>query len=147
MLTGMTRCGRCGRMMRVFYKTHYDKWHGYQCRGDDAHVGAGLCIGVGVDATIASQLLEAVSGQAVQAALLAADQAAKAQEAVRLAVGKELEEARYGAGLAERPYEHVDPAKRHVARALEARWNPALERVGEIEQKPRRLPTKLGTPR
>jgi hypothetical protein len=63
-----------------------------------------------------------------------------------LAVETELEEARYDAGLAERRYEHVDPAKRHVARALEARWNAALERVGEIEQKLRRRPTELGTP-
>jgi hypothetical protein len=142
----MARCGRCGRMMRVFYKAHHDQSHRYQCRGDDGHVGAGLCIGiggVGVDATIAGQLLEAVSEQAVQAALLAGEQAAKAQEAVRVAVEKELEEARYGAALAERRYEHVDPAKRHVARALEARWNAALERVAEIEQKLRRLEVEM----
>jgi hypothetical protein len=30
-------------------------------------------------------------------------------------------------------YELVDPAKRHVARELEARWNGALERVAELE--------------
>ncbi len=51
-------------MMRAFYKTHHDQSHRYRCRGDDGHVGAGLCIGiggVGVDATIAGQLLEAVS--------------------------------------------------------------------------------------
>ena len=148
LLTGMARCGRCGRMMRVFYKTHYDQSHRYQCRGDDGHVGAGLCIGVGgvgVDATISGQLLEAVSGQAVQAALLAADQAAKARQAIGSAGEKELEAARYDAGLADRRYEHVDPAKRHVARALEARWNAALERVAEIEQKLRRLEAEIGT--
>ena len=36
---------------------------------------------------------------------------------------------RYDASLAERRYEHVDPAKRHVARELETRWNAALESV------------------
>lgn len=36
---------------------------------------------------------------------------------------------RYEALLASRRYELVDPAKRHVARELEARWNDALERV------------------
>lgn len=125
-------------MMRVFYKVGTDQSHRYQCRGDDGHVGAGLCIGAGggaIDAAVASQLLEAVSGQAVKAALLAEQQVARTQETVRLAVEKELEEARYAAGLAERRYEHVDPAKRHVARALEARWNAALERVAEVEQK------------
>lgn len=148
LLTGMVRCGRCGRMMRVFYKTGYDESHRYQCRGDDGHVGVGLCVGVGgvgIDRTIAGQLLEAVSGQAVQAALLAAEQAGKAQDAVRLAVEKELEEARYAASLAERRYEHVDPAKRHVARALEARWNATLEHVAEVEQKLQRLVTDLGS--
>ena len=148
LLTGMVRCGRCGRQMRIFYKTQPGLSHRYQCRGDDAHVGAGLCIGIGgigVDTAIAGQLLEAVSGQAIQAALLAGEQAAKAQEVVRSAVERELEEARYDAGLAERRYEHVDPAKRHVARALEARWNAALERVAEIEQKLRRAEAELKT--
>lgn len=142
LLSGMARCARCGRMMRVFYKSGTDQSHRYQCRGDDGHVGAGLCIGAGgrgIDATIASQLLEAVSGQAVQAAILAGKQAAKAQETVRLAVERELEEARYAADLAERRHEHVDPAKRHVARALEARWNVAVERVATVEQKLERL--------
>ena len=37
--------------------------------------------------------------------------------------------------LAERRYNLVDPAKRHVARELEARWNAALERVAQIEQR------------
>lgn len=146
LLTGMARCGRCGRMMRVFYKTHHDRSHRYQCRGDDGHVGAGLCIGIGglgVDRSIAGQLVEAVSGQAVQAALLAAEQWAKGQDAIRLAVEKELEEARYRAALAERRYEHVDPAKRHVARALEARWNAALEQVAEIEHRLQRLQAEI----
>ena len=29
----------------------------------------------------------------------------------------------------------MDPAKRHVARELEARWNAALERVAELEHR------------
>lgn len=37
--------------------------------------------------------------------------------------------------LAARRYELVDPAKRHVARELEARWNDALERVASLERR------------
>ena len=48
---------------------------------------------------------------------------------------RELEEARYEASLAARRYEQVNPAKRHVARELEARWNTALERVQQIERR------------
>jgi DNA invertase Pin-like site-specific DNA recombinase len=136
LLTGMVRCGRCGRMMRVVYGTREGHAHRYQCRGDDAHVGAGLCIGaggVGVDKAIAAQLVEAVSPRAVEAAVLAAEQGARETGEVRHVVERELDEARYEAGLAERRYEHVDPAKRHVARTLEARWNAALERVAVLE--------------
>src|SRR3954447_4091177 len=39
------------------------------------------------------------------------------------------------AALAARRHELVDPAKRHVARELEARWNAALERVDELEHR------------
>jgi hypothetical protein len=39
----------------------------------------------------------------------------------------------------------VDPAKRHVARELEARWNAALERVAELEQRIEDLRTTAAT--
>src|SRR6478735_4467746 len=136
LLTGLTRCGRCGRMMRVFYSMGKGNAHRYQCRGDDAHVGAGLCIGIGgvrVDRAVAMQVLEAVSDRAVEAALFASDQVERSRKEVVAAVERELEAARYDASLAARRYELVDPAKRHVARELEARWNGALERVAELE--------------
>jgi DNA invertase Pin-like site-specific DNA recombinase len=142
LLTGTVRCGRCGRMMRVFYRMQSGQAHRYQCRGDDAHVGAGLCIGIGgvaVDKAVAAQLLEAVSERAVDAAILAAEQGARAAAEVRRAVEGELEDARYAASLAERRYEHVDPAKRHVARTLEERWNSALERMAALEARVARL--------
>ena len=136
LLTGLMRCGRCGRMMRVFYGQAKGNAHRYQCRGDDAHVGAGLCIGIGgvrVDRAIALQILEAVSDRAVEAAILASDQVERSRQEIVAAVERELEVARYEASLAARRYELVDPAKRHVARELEARWNGALERVAELE--------------
>lgn len=138
LLTGLVRCGHCGRMMRVFYGMRSGHAHRYQCRGDDAHVGAGLCIGIGgvrIDRAVVAQMLEAVSGRAVEAALLAADQMAKADDDVRQALERDLEGARYEASLAARRYDLVDPAKRHVVRELEARWNTALERVAQIERR------------
>jgi DNA invertase Pin-like site-specific DNA recombinase len=138
LLTGLVRCGHCGRMMRVFYGMRSGHAHRYQCRGDDGHVGAGLCIGIGgvrVDRAISKTILEAVSDRAVDAAIHAADQVTKAAAEIRQAVERELEEARYEASLASRRYELVDPAKRHVARELEARWNTALERVVELERR------------
>ena len=136
LLTGLMRCGRCGRMMRVFYGMARGNAHRYQCRGDDAHVGAGLCIGIGgvrVDRAVALQILEAVSDRAVEAAILASDQVERSMKDAIAALERELEGARYDASLAGRRYELVDPAKRHVTRELEARWNGALERVAELE--------------
>ena len=138
LLTGLMRCGRCGRMMRVFYSMGKGNAHRYQCRGDDAHVGAGLCIGIGgvrIDRAVAMRVLEAVSDRAVEAAIFASDQVERSRKEVVAAVERELEAARYDVSLASRRYELVDPAKRHVARELEARWNGALERVGELERK------------
>ena len=131
LLTGLVRCGRCGRRMRAFYGSASGHPHRYQCRGDDSHVGGFLCIGIGgvrVDRAVADQIVEAVSGPAVEAAILAADQFVKADHDIRRAMCRELEEARYEASLASRRYEAVDPTKRLVARELESRWNAALER-------------------
>jgi DNA invertase Pin-like site-specific DNA recombinase len=138
LLTGLMRCGRCGRMMRVFYGMGKGNAHRYQCRGDDGHVGAGLCIGIGgirIDRAVALQILDAVSDRAVDAAILASDQVERSQRDVIAAVERDLEGARYEASLASRRYELVDPAKRHVARELEARWNSALERVADLERR------------
>ena len=136
LLTGLVRCGRCGRTMRVFYGSKFGHSHRYQCRGDDSHVGGWLCIGIGglrVDRAVAAQVVEAVSGHAVEAAIRAAGQVARLDDDMRQAIGRELEEARYEASLAARRYEAVDPAKRLVARELESRWNAALERVADLE--------------
>src|SRR5271163_393564 len=46
LLTGLVRCGRCGRMMRVFYGMRSGHAHRYQCRGDAQHE-YGLCLGIG----------------------------------------------------------------------------------------------------
>ena len=97
LLTGLLRCGRCGRMMRVFYGMRSGHAHRYQCRGDDGHVGSGLCIGIGgkrVDEAVVAQIIEAVSEHAVEAAIRAAEQASHADDDVRQALCRELEEAR-----------------------------------------------------
>lgn len=76
LLTGLMRCGRCGRMMRVFYGMGKGNSHRYLCRGDDGHVGSGLCIGIGgvrVGRPLALQILEAVSHHAIDAAVLASN--------------------------------------------------------------------------
>jgi hypothetical protein len=112
LLTGLVRCGRCGRTMRVFYGTQSGHAHCYHCRGDDSHVGGWQCIGIGgvrIDCAVAAQIVEAVSEHAIEAAIQAADQSIRADNEIRQALCRELEEARYEASLAARRYEVVDP--------------------------------------
>jgi DNA invertase Pin-like site-specific DNA recombinase len=138
LLTGLMRCGRCGRMMRVFYGSGKGHAHRYQCRGDDGHVGPSLCIGIGgvrIDRAVALQILEAVSDRAVEAAIFACEQIERSNKDIIAGAQRDLEAARYEANLAARRYDLVDPAKRHVARELETRWNEALECIDELERK------------
>lgn len=136
LLTGLVRCGRCARMMRIFYGSQASHAHRYQCIGELS--GNGICLGIGgvrVDQAIASALIEVVSDYAVRAAILAEERCSHAQDDIRQALMRELEEAQYEATLASRRYEAVDPAKRLVARELESRWNAALERVAQLQER------------
>ncbi len=104
-------------MMRVFYGMGKAHAHRYQCRGDDGHVGAGLCIGIGgvrIDREVAMQILEAVSNHAVDVAILACEQVEQSQQEVAGAVEREIEAARYEASLAERRYQ-LKPRRRSMS--------------------------------
>jgi DNA invertase Pin-like site-specific DNA recombinase len=138
LLTGMIRCGRCGRVLHVYYGSNATQAHRYQCRGNSDTGGGKVCIGAGgvrVDRAVSNQILEALSEHAVEAAIQAAERFGAVDDDLHAASSKELEAARYEASLAARRYEMVDPAKRLVARELEARWNQALERVQQVEQR------------
>ena len=142
LLTGIVRCARCGRMMRVFYGARSGHAHRYLCRGGVDQGGGKPCIGIGgvrIDRAVAAQIMEAVSGHAVDAAICAQEQVTQADDEVRQSLARELEEARYEASLAARRHEAVDPSKRLVARELEARWNAALEHAVQIEERIARL--------
>src|SRR5713226_7422053 len=54
---------------------------------------------------------------------------------LRKSITLEVEQARYEARLAARRYEAVDPDQRLVAAELEARWNAALQKTQELENK------------
>lgn len=136
LLSGLVRCARCARMMHIFYGSTPTHAHRYQCIGDAA--GGGMCVGIGgmrVDRAVTRSLLEAISDHAVEAAVVAEKRFAHAQDDVRRSLVQELEAAQYEASLAARRYEAVDPAKRLVARELESRWNVALERIAQLEER------------
>ena len=136
LLAGLLRCRRCGRIMRVNYTGAGARVVAYSCRGErGVNSGCrGVCFnGPKAEALVVEQLLEAVSGNAIEAALEAAAQERRKQGDGRRALEMAVQQARYQAHLAERRYEAVDPDQRWVAGELEARWNQALERVRVTE--------------
>jgi DNA invertase Pin-like site-specific DNA recombinase len=136
LLAGLLRCARCGHMLHVAYARHHDGR--YECRQMHKARAAPRCIGFTarrIDRAVRDLILTAVQGEAVDAALQAADMEQERAEQQQRAVALELEQARYEAHLAQRRYDSVDPEQRLVAAELEARWNVALERVAELKHK------------
>jgi excisionase family DNA binding protein len=137
LLAGQLRCRRCGRMLHVEYAGRNPQAR-YHCRGAQLNHGEDWCISFGgwrPDQAVAQEVLEAIEGNAVEAALEAAEQMRQQREARRRAAEMELEQAHYEARLAERRYQAVDPEQRLVAAELEARWNTALQKVRDLEKK------------
>jgi DNA invertase Pin-like site-specific DNA recombinase len=138
LLSGMMRCRRCGHMMYVSYLGKGGIIPRYDCTAANVQRGEQRCIsfsGMWVDEAVAKEVLQAISGNAVEAALEAAEQMEQRRHELCQALTLELEQARYEARLAERRYEAVDPDQRLVAAELEARWNTALQKTRELEQK------------
>ena len=146
LLSGFLRCRRCGRMLQVSYIGARAAVIHYQCTGAHKQRGEDRCIAFGglrVDAAVANQVLDAVSGNAIEAALEAADQMQEQRQQLRKSITLEVEQARYEARLAGRRYEAVDPDQRLVAAELEARWNAALQKTQELEDKLREFDEEI----
>lgn len=138
LLSGVLRCLRCGRMLYVSYSGSQGMVLRYQCRGAHMNQGNPRCItfsGLRVDRAVAGQVLRAIEGNAIEAAVEAAETMRQHFGEQRRAVELELEQARYEARLAARRYEAVDPDHRLVAGELEARWNAALRKAHDLEER------------
>jgi DNA invertase Pin-like site-specific DNA recombinase len=136
LLAGLLRCRRCGRMLHVAYSGNRGEVPRYHCRGAHINHGEAWCISFGglrPDRAVAAEILKAVEGNAIEAAVEAAARIADQRSQRRQALSLELEQVQYEARLAARRYEAVDPDNRLVAAELEARWNAALRQVGEVE--------------
>lgn len=137
LLAGLLRCARCGHMLHVVYERRGGGGR-YQCRQLNKARAAPRCISFAarrVDSAVEDVLLQSVQGKALDAAVQSAGLVAQREQQQHQAVQLELEQARYEAQLAQRRYESVDPDQRLVAAELEKRWNTALERVKQLEDK------------
>jgi DNA invertase Pin-like site-specific DNA recombinase len=138
MLSGLLRCGRCGRMLCVAYSGTHGQVPRYACHGGRVNRGSGACLTVGsvrVDQAVIDQVLDAVQPAGLQAALDAMDQALHEDETKRHAVELALERARYEARRAQRQFDATDPENRLVVGELERRWNQSLAQVSDLESR------------
>jgi hypothetical protein len=136
LLAGLLRCRRCGKKLMVWYTGNAPGVLRYMCTRGMLDNGESRCLGFGgvsVDAAMTTEILRVVQPAAVEAAVVASEDAARQQDDVLQAWQRELEAARYAAQRAQRQYEAADPDNRLVADELERRWNQALQRVAEIE--------------
>jgi DNA invertase Pin-like site-specific DNA recombinase len=136
LLSGLLRCGRCGRMLFVAYGGNGGRVPRYGCKGGRVNRGSAACLSVGslrIDQAVVEQVLAAIQPAGLHAALAAEAEVGREQEQIRRTLTLAVERARYEAHRAQRQFDAVDPDNRLVASELEARWNQALAKVAEVE--------------
>jgi DNA invertase Pin-like site-specific DNA recombinase len=136
LLADLVRCRRCGRKLTVRYSGVKHNIPRYSCCRGQMDNGEPRCIAFGglrVDDLIEEALLQVVTRGAILAAQQAESEAVERRDQVREALSRDIEAARYVTDRAFRQYDATDPANRLVAGELEARWNAAMMRQGEIE--------------
>jgi hypothetical protein len=136
MLSGLLRCGRCGRKLQVVYSGTSGRVPRYVCRGDRGDRESSRCLTVGslrLDRAVVQSVLTAIQPAGIEAAVKLSECTQIEDEEKRKALELALERARYEEKRARRQFDAVEPENRLVASELEARWNAALAQVAEAE--------------
>jgi DNA invertase Pin-like site-specific DNA recombinase len=145
LLSGLMRCGCCGRRMQVVYSGSTGQVGRYVCTSDRVQRGSSACLSVGslrTDRAVVAEVLAAIEPVGIEAALKCSEQIRLEDHDKQRAVELALEKARYEAQRARRQYDAVEPENRLVAAELEARWNQALAKVSELEGRVHALPVE-----
>ena len=136
LLSGLLRCGRCGRKLQVVYSGNRGRVPGYVCRGDRGDRESRRCLAVGslrLDRAVVQRVLTAIQPAGIEAAVQLSQSIQMEGDEKRKALELALERARYEEKRARRQFDAVEPENRLVASELEARWNGALAQVAEAE--------------
>ncbi|MFL5591934.1 MAG: recombinase family protein, partial [Ktedonobacteraceae bacterium] len=134
LVQGLVLCGRCGRRMQVQYSKQGPR---YVCRDDAMRYATSTCQSFGqryLDEAVCACFFEAVKPAQLEMLLAALSTLEQERQTREKGWQLRLERARYAVRLAERQYDAVDPENRLVARALEKRWNEALESLSNLER-------------
>jgi DNA invertase Pin-like site-specific DNA recombinase len=138
LLVGLLRCRRCGRKLLTHYSGRAGNVLRYNCRRGALDNAQPRCINFGgakVDDAVSAEVLNVCPPAAIRASLEAAQSATQVENQAMDMLNGELEAAQYDAKRAFKQYDQTDPENRLVALELERRWNDALERVQQVEER------------
>lgn len=135
LLTGLLRCGRCGRKLHIRYWGQRGTAARYLCDGDFP-TGGHYCLGFGgasVDKRVSEEILNAISPLGIAASVAAIEQLSDRGSDRITALTRQLQQLEYEAQRAFDQYNQVDPTNRLVAEVLEQRWNEKLEALEKVK--------------
>ncbi|HEY7427002.1 MAG TPA: recombinase family protein [Gemmataceae bacterium] len=126
LLTGLVRCGKCGRAMHVAYK---DGRFQYVCNAAHIKYAKRTCqylAGEPIDAAVVQAFFEVLHPAEIDALEHVSARCAAYQRELVEHLEKEVLRLEYQAKRAERQYHCVDPENRLIAATLEKQWEEAL---------------------
>jgi len=135
LLTGLLRCGRCGRKLHVRYWGKSGTGARYVCPGDFTAAGGRYCVAFGgatVDRRFEDEILRVLSPLGIRASVEALDRLSAEQDDHRHAIQRQVQQLEYDAARAFEQYNAVDARNRLVASELERRWNETLEELARV---------------
>jgi len=138
LLQGRAVCGRCGRHLRVRYRSARGKqevW--YVCDREHSTLGGPDCqsiAGPPIDEAIGALVIEKMTPAAVELALEIRREIEARQEEADQLRGRAIERAQLEADLAQRRFMLVDPNNRLVADTLESEWNDKLRALAHARK-------------
>jgi DNA invertase Pin-like site-specific DNA recombinase len=136
LLSGLLRCGKCGRMMQVGYSGHGGDAPRYVCGRGTQLYGTPPCQSIGgacLHRAVLGQLFQVLQPASLEATARAMANAEQRHRQQVTAFETALERARFEADRAMRKHDEVEPGNRLVARTLEARLEERLAGLHRAE--------------
>lgn len=134
LLSGLVRCGRCGRRMCVSYGSGT---HRYACAGGAVQYAEPRCQslnGRNLDERLSDLVLRALEPSALEVSLRVAQDLESERRRLDQTWQKQLERAQYEVDRALRQYNAVEPENRLVARTLEKQLEQRLSEKTALQQ-------------
>ena len=136
LLSGLVRCGLCGRMMQVGYSGHGGDAPRYVCGRGTQLYGTPPCQSIGgafLHRAVLGELFQVLEPASLEATARAMADAGQLHREQVAAFELALERARFEADRAMRKHDEVEPGNRLVARTLEARLEERLAAAERAE--------------